>query len=132
LTTTNTLLAAHTTDFSSSRLQQNVVSTRILQALLIAMLVCGVVSILTLNPKNILPKNPCSIAAQASLVAGSSMVADLPAQAQWMGDEEFDALFMGRRYAMGWSEGVQGQGRFGVDVDLRPKERSQGGWVGWR
>lgn len=132
LTSTRTTLPAMATDFSTSRLKQNLVSTRILQGLLIAMLLCALVALLTSNPKNVLPKNPCSIAAQASLVAGSSMVADLPAHAQWMNDREFARLFEGKRYAMGWSEEGYEQGRFGVDIDLKPKQRGEGRWWGWR
>ncbi|KAH7392166.1 hypothetical protein DE146DRAFT_132725 [Phaeosphaeria sp. MPI-PUGE-AT-0046c] len=132
LTSTRTTFPATATDLSTSRLKQNLVSTRILQSLLIAMLLCALIALLTSNPKNVLPKNPCSIAAQASLVAGSSMVADLPAHAQWMNDREFVQLFEGKRYAMGWSEEGYEQGRFGVDVDLAPKQRRKGGWWNWR
>jgi hypothetical protein len=132
LTSTRTTLPATVTNTSTTRLLQNLVSTRILQSLLIAMVVCALISLLTINPKNVLPKNPCSIAAQASLVAGSLMMSEMPPEAQWMGDKEFDALFDGGRYALGWSEDRAGQGRFGVDVDLRPKEEKESGWLRWR
>lgn len=132
LTSTGTKMGAMATDFSTSRLKQNLVSTRILQGLLIAMLLCALVALLTSNPKNVLPKNPCSIAAQASLVAGSSMLAEMPAEAQWMDDREFGRLFEGKRYALGWSEEGYEQGRFGVDVDFKPKQKGEGRWWDWR
>ncbi|KAJ9617034.1 hypothetical protein H2200_000755 [Cladophialophora chaetospira] len=75
----------------------------------------------------VVPKNPCSIAAQASLVAGSSMMAGLPPEAQWMDDKEFEALFKGHRYSMGWSSGNDGKGRYCIDVSeaIRPMERKR-------
>jgi hypothetical protein len=106
-----------TATHSVMRLLQNEVSTRILQGLLACMVICTVVSLFTVRLSKILPKNPCSIAAQASLVAGSEMMSKLPPEAQWMDDKEFNALFKGERYAMGWGEGEDGKERFGIDVD---------------
>jgi hypothetical protein len=97
------------------RLQQSRVSTRILQGLLSCMFVCALVTVSTLRLTGVLPKNPCSIAALASLVAGSRMMSDIPPESQYMGDREFRTLFAGKRYTMGWSKGVDGEERFGVD-----------------
>jgi hypothetical protein len=129
LTTSRTTMPATATDFSTLRLKQNLISTRILQGLLIAMLLCALVALLTSDPKNVLPKNPCSIAAQASLVAGSSMLAGLPAEAQWMDDREFAELFEGKRYVMGWSREGYEQRRFGVEVDVSPRKRGKRRWL---
>jgi hypothetical protein len=85
------------------------------------MVACALILLLTSDPKNVLPKNPCSIAAQASFVVDSVMMRELPPEAQWMNDKDFDALFGESRYSMKWSEEVDGQGRFGIDVDLRPR-----------
>jgi hypothetical protein len=106
-----------TATHSVIRLLQNDVSTRILQGLLACMVICAVVSLSTVRLSKILPKNPCSIAAQASLVAGSEMMSRLPPEAQWMDDKEFNALFKGEKSAMGWSVGEDGKERFGIDVD---------------
>jgi hypothetical protein len=97
------------------RLQQSRVSTSILQGLLAGMFVCALVSVSMLRLTGMLPKNPCSIAAQASLVAGSRMLADIPPEAQGMGEREFEKLFVGKRYLLGWSRGADGEERFGVD-----------------
>jgi hypothetical protein len=118
----DTLIEA-TATHSVMRLLQNEVSTRILQGLLACMIICAVVSLSTVRLSKILPKNPCSIAAQASLVAGSDMMSKLPPEAQWMDDKEFNALFKGERYAMGWGVGSDGKERFGIDVD---KSQSKG------
>ncbi|KAF2124960.1 hypothetical protein P153DRAFT_117017 [Dothidotthia symphoricarpi CBS 119687] len=123
LTTENATILATATDSLTFRLKQSLISTRILQGLLIGMTVCALISLFTLKMSQVLPKNPCSIAAQASLVAGSKMMADLPAEAQHMKDKEFNALFEGARYRMGWSD-ENGAGRFGIDVDHRLRDVS--------
>jgi hypothetical protein len=114
-----------TATHSVIRLLQNDVSTRILQGLLACMVICAVVSLSTVRLSKILPKNPCSIAAQASLVAGSEMMSKLPPEAQWMEDKEFDALFKGERYAMGWGVSSDGKKRFGIDVDKSQSKESR-------
>jgi hypothetical protein len=130
LTSTNITIPAKQTSYSTHRLRQNLVSTRVLQGLLIAMIVCALISLLTIDLRNVLPKNPCSIAAQASLVAGSQMMKDLPAEAQWMSDKEFAKLFEGGRYRMGWSGDGEDE-RFGIDADARPRLQEKTGWRKW-
>lgn len=130
LTSTNTTMPAKQTSYSTHRLRQNPVSTRILQGLLTAMIICALVTLLTIDLRNILPKNPCSIATQASLVAGSQMMKDLPAEAQWMSHKEFEKLFEGGRYRMGWS-GEGEEERFGIDADARPRLQEESGWRRW-
>ncbi|KAH4044028.1 hypothetical protein HBH69_234610 [Parastagonospora nodorum] len=130
LTSTSTTIPAQQTSYSTHRLRQNLVSTRVLQGLLIAMIVCALISLLTIDLRNVLPKNPCSIAAQASLVAGSQMMKDLPTEAQWMSDKEFEKLFEGGRYRMGWS-GEGEEERFGIDADARPRVQEETGWKKW-
>jgi hypothetical protein len=132
LTTSNTTLPATRTDYSTYRLKQNLVSTRILQGLLLTMFACASIMVLTSDPKKVLSKNPCSIAAQASFVADSVMMREIPPEAQWANDKEFNALFEGSRYSMGWSEGVNGRRTFGIDMDLRPKPQKKVGWLGRR
>jgi hypothetical protein len=132
LTDSNSTLQAMATDHSTLRLHQNLISTRILQSLLIAMIVCALISLLTIDLRNVLPKNPASIAAQASLVAGSEMVRDLPVEAQRMGDKEFEKLFVGKRFRMGviGEDGIDG--RWGIDVDEGPREKKGGWWRGMK
>ncbi|KAF2652994.1 hypothetical protein K491DRAFT_718462 [Lophiostoma macrostomum CBS 122681] len=118
----NTSLSAQSTipgtatSFSTHRLVQDVASTRVLQGLLLGMMLCAIVCLFTVRLHDVVPKNPCSIAAQVSLVAGSSMMAKLPPGAQWMGDKEFDALFDGELYSMGWRSGENGDRKFVIDV----------------
>jgi hypothetical protein len=60
------------TTFDQQRLYQDTTSTYILEALLITMFVCGLIALFTLDTSPVLPKNPCSIAATASLLADRS------------------------------------------------------------
>ncbi|KAJ5182568.1 hypothetical protein N7492_000184 [Penicillium capsulatum] len=56
------------------RLVQDPTSTRFLEGLLGAMLLFGLIGTLLLNTDGVLPKNPCSIAAVASLLAHSNFL----------------------------------------------------------
>lgn len=59
---------------SRLRLVQDPASTRVLEALLGVMLLFGLIGSLLLNTDGVLPKNPCSIAAVASLLADSNFL----------------------------------------------------------
>jgi hypothetical protein len=67
-----TMATGNITTFDQQRLYQDPTSTYILEALLIIMFVCGLIALFTLDTSPILPKNPCSIAATASLLADRS------------------------------------------------------------
>jgi len=81
---------------------QNEVSTRILEGVLAAMVVCAIVALCMMRTKRVLPKSPCSIASVASFVAESKFLGSLRG-AEWCDDAElrerglFDGLF-----SMGW------------------------------
>ncbi|KAF2647254.1 hypothetical protein K491DRAFT_723600 [Lophiostoma macrostomum CBS 122681] len=104
------------TSYSRYRLTQDVASTRVLQGLLIGMMLCAIICLFTVRLHDVVPKNPSSIAAQISLVAGSSMMEKLPPGAQWMDDKEFNALFDSERYSMGWRTDANGDRKFTIDV----------------
>ncbi|KAF6820834.1 hypothetical protein CMUS01_11497 [Colletotrichum musicola] len=61
-------------DKSPVRLMQSAISTRILEGLLLAMLMCSVVVSCLSGPADILPKNPGSIASRMSLLADSTIL----------------------------------------------------------
>ncbi|KAF3006760.1 hypothetical protein E8E13_010017 [Curvularia kusanoi] len=76
------------------RLHQSAISTRILDGLLIAIAICVALSFALMNTRNILPKNPASIAATASLLSGHARMIQedvLPWNAQWYSDAEIKA-----------------------------------------
>ena len=100
------------------RLTQSAIATHILVGLLGALLLTTVVTTFTMKSSNVLPKNPCSIGAVASLLADSDFVDMMPLGAENMSDDELVACFDTYKFSMGWwagAEGEIGKRRFGVD-----------------
>lgn len=62
------------TSNTRSRLIQHAVSTRILEAMLLAMLVLGIAATFMMRTRDILLENPCSIAAMGRLLADSDIL----------------------------------------------------------
>ncbi|KAF7716412.1 Uncharacterized protein PECH_005297 [Penicillium ucsense] len=125
-------LLGNITTTNQRRLVQDATSTRILEGLLGAILILGIIGSTLLNTDRVLPKNPCSIAAVASLIADSSLL-DQFSQGLWSPDGKTpDQTFAGRRFFLGWweSEGLGGSdsgstsGRtaFTIDHTLIQKE----------
>lgn len=99
------------------RLQQSAISTRVLDGLLIAIALCIALSFFLMDTRKVLPKNPASIAAGASLIAGDARMLQskvLPEGAQWYSDAELKAkkVWDGVFFRLGWwdSEGPSEQG----------------------
>lgn len=117
-------------DGARLRLVQNAVSTRILEGLLAAMLVCGAVACVLEGKTRILPKDPGSIAAKMSLFADGEVWRDREVleelREEERGKRRREELFKGWAFRMGWwGEGEEGAGggnaeagkrRFGVDA----------------
>ncbi|KAF4535915.1 uncharacterized protein LTHEOB_12441 [Lasiodiplodia theobromae] len=117
-------------DGARMRLVQNTVSTRILEGLLAAMLVCGAVACVLEGKTRILPKDPGSIAAKMSLFADGEVWRDRVVveelREEERGGRRREELFKGWVFRMGWwGEGEEGAGggdgetgkrRFGVDA----------------
>lgn len=90
------------------RLAQHGISTRMLEAFLAGMLVCGIVASVVVVVRNTLAKEPCSIAAQISLLAVSRLVG------RWWDDAVLGSRLDGFLFGKGWWDGVR---RVGIDVD---------------
>ncbi|CAG7989560.1 unnamed protein product [Penicillium nalgiovense] len=92
-------------------LLQDAASTRILEALLTSILVLNIIGSLLTNTDHILPKNPSSIAAVASLLADSNV---LTRYEKGMGDPNEQSLgqtFFSRcRFFLGFRGNASGQG----------------------
>lgn len=120
------------------RLRQDVASTRILQALLLTMALCAGATFFLGDTSQILPKNPRTIAASASLLAGSDLLQHhIPPGSEWCSDEELEkhGIFKGLLFSMGWwrqqednvNDGDDASGsrkslRFGIDVGRAEKD----------
>ncbi|KAK5326332.1 hypothetical protein LTR70_002099 [Exophiala xenobiotica] len=95
-----------------ARVVQDQNTTRVLQAILAAMTICGAVSTFMVDTRKVLPKNPLSIAAAASLFADSKMLqlavgerkAFIPKGTEWYSNKELQrrGIFETRTYAMSW------------------------------
>ncbi|KAL1616575.1 hypothetical protein SLS54_008310 [Diplodia seriata] len=110
-------------DDNHMRLFQNAVSTRILEGVLAAMVVCAIIHFILAPNTKILPKDPGSIAAKMSLFADSQMLAQMPEATGEPGNgangrERLRDAFKGQTFSLGWWGGGEGGGtrRFGIDV----------------
>lgn len=130
------------TNPNAYRLQQSIVSTRILQGILSALALCGIIAFVSFgSTKRLLPNNPSSIAVVASLLAGSEMLsmiekrkADNDAQEGHREDP-----WAGYLFSLGWWNRPDGGRRFGIDIGRaypvewplsnRPQRRS---WLRFR
>jgi hypothetical protein len=109
------------------RLVQSLISTRILQVLLGLIVLCAIIAFYNLDTRRVLPKNPNSIAAVTSLLAGSELLNRdiIPAGAEFR-DDEFLAkrVYDGWLFSMGWWVDGSGAPRFGIDVgQYKAKDR---------
>jgi hypothetical protein len=117
------------TAFNSNqyRVVQNLVSTRILEAVLAAMFVSAAFTFFLLDTKYLLPQNPCSVGAAASFLAGSQLVdrSMMPVGSEFMSDKQVlkGGQLAGLKFAMGWWE-RGGSKRFGIDV-VDPSEEQR-------
>ncbi|KAJ5099694.1 hypothetical protein N7532_006695 [Penicillium argentinense] len=90
------------------RVVQDVTSTRLLEGLLALILALGITGSLLLNTDRILPKNPCSIASVASMLADSNFLDEFE-QGLWSPEnKQLSQAFVRHRFRLGWwgSEGV--------------------------
>ncbi|KAJ5586241.1 hypothetical protein N7450_006028 [Penicillium hetheringtonii] len=91
---------------TSNRLRviQDPVSTRILEGLLAFILVLGILGSVLLNTDRVLPKNPCSIAAVASLLVDSQFLEEFLAGAWDPEDKKLGQKFPRKVFHLGWWE----------------------------
>ncbi|TDZ99635.1 hypothetical protein C8034_v000096 [Colletotrichum sidae] len=128
---------------SARRLVQDGPSTRIAQAVL-GLLAALVLAAWVLSPgaDDLLPRNPCSIASLASLLADGNVFGLLGRGAEWMATEEVERSFMDgshrMRFRMGWETVKRRRGEEERETERgQKKERAfgisvlrGGGWGG--
>ncbi|KAK2761257.1 hypothetical protein FQN54_001779 [Arachnomyces sp. PD_36] len=100
------------------RLVQSAISTHILAGLLVFMLLCAAAAYLSMRTRDILPNDPCSIAAKASLLASSKILSEevIPSGSEWLSNEQLrmNGIFGdGSRFRLKWWDGE----RYGIDVE---------------
>ncbi|KPM46143.1 hypothetical protein AK830_g481 [Neonectria ditissima] len=111
-------LIAASVDYFIPRLTQSRVQTYVLAALLALALVLSVLALRTTYRGAALPKNPGSIAAQASLLADSTLWWRLPDGAAWMDDEDLARCLRRKTFRLGWHNagGTGGRRSYGIGV----------------
>ncbi|KAJ8112986.1 hypothetical protein OPT61_g4777 [Boeremia exigua] len=92
------------------RLHQSLLSTRILDGLLVTIALCIALSFCLMDTRKVLPKNPTSIAAGVSLIAKDARMLQsdvLPEGAQWYNDSELETkrAWDGLFFRLGWWDG---------------------------
>lgn len=114
------------------RLQQNSIPTYVLQAILLTIALSYAFSLCSMRIRRILPANPCSIAASASLLAGTKMLKRIPPRAEFLKRDSDLARLGGlddQTFSLGWWEEYSGRGKFRIDVgrcsSFLPPERTQ-------
>lgn len=101
----NTPLSGNATNPSRLRVVQDAASTHTLAALLATMLVLSIIGSVLMNTDHVLPKNPGSIAAMASLLADSNFLdhfRSLPASRDPNDGSLARTLFSNCRFHLGW------------------------------
>lgn len=99
-------------------LRQSPGSKLALQVLLGVMFACGVAAYLLVETSEVLPHDPCSIAGQASLLAGSSLCSEESVAVERPGSgSDQDAFWGSQVFSLGWWPSPVSQGgRFGIDI----------------
>lgn len=106
------------------RLKQDAAVKLTLQVMLAVMLVCGIITYLTLDGKRLLLHDPCSIAGMMSLYAGSDLTGreDLIAPgSEWNTVKEDETMWQGYLFSLGWWKTADGGWRYGIDVGMAEK-----------
>lgn len=98
-------------------LVQSPISTHILTGLLAFMLICAVIAYSTMRMRGILLNDPCSIAAKASLLGSSKILAEdvIPPGSEWLSNEQLriNGTFAEDRFRLKWWDGE----RYGIDIE---------------
>ncbi|RGP76157.1 hypothetical protein FLONG3_5400 [Fusarium longipes] len=108
------IIPAHV-DYVIPRLMQGNVQTFVLIGLLVFTLLFGILSLRTAS-RGTLAKSPGSIAAQASLLADSSLWWRLPDGAEWMEDDDLARCLRRKTFHLGWSKGASGNQQYGIYI----------------
>ena len=89
------------------------------------MWLCACIVYCLFDTKTLLPKNPCSIAAQASLLADSKFLDMIPEGTEDKTVRELMQMtpFKDHLFSLGWWDDGAGGWRFGIDVGMAGFDR---------
>jgi hypothetical protein len=97
------------------RVMQERIPTRVLEGLLGFVLLCVLIATAFIGRDKVLPKTPYSIGSRMSLLVGS-FFSQLPEMRNDMTEEKLERALEPHLFTLGWSEGVDGATRFGVEI----------------
>ncbi|KAF2152720.1 hypothetical protein K461DRAFT_313355 [Myriangium duriaei CBS 260.36] len=115
--------SAQLTDVNVLRLKQNRGPAIALEVMLAMIAVVLLIVLLLRDMRNVVPRNPCSIAGIASLLAGSRLASRevMPEGSEVLSAKQLEraGVFSGLRFRSGWqgSSGVEGKVPFLIDLD---------------
>ncbi|KAG9687355.1 hypothetical protein KCU95_g11132, partial [Aureobasidium melanogenum] len=105
---------------------QDRTSTTVLEVLLAVIFVCTITALWLFDAEQLIPKDPCSITAQASLVAGAEFLRLIPPGSQALSNTKIAQLtpFKDHLFSIGWWTQEDGTRRFGIDTgQAEPEEQ---------
>lgn len=128
-----TALPARYSNPTRERLFLNTISTRILEGVIALLVVCGITIFVLVDMSHVLPKKVGSIAAVASLLAGSRLLDEqegvIRPGMEWLSDGEIarGKMLAGWKFRMGWwNEGGRADGRRGSNAGAVANGEGQG------
>ncbi|KAG9594266.1 hypothetical protein KCV01_g10350, partial [Aureobasidium melanogenum] len=97
---------------------QDRTSTTVLEVLLAVIFICTITALWLFDAEQLIPKDPCSIAAQASLLAGAEFLRLIPPGTQALSNTKMVQVtpFRDHLFSIGWWTQEDGTRRFGIDV----------------
>ncbi|KAK4942606.1 hypothetical protein LTR10_017735 [Elasticomyces elasticus] len=101
-------LRATYTNARNMRVVQSSLSTQLLVGVLVALLICAATIFVTIDMRHVLPKPMGSVAAVASLLAGSRIVDEtsglIPKGSEYWSDKDWEksGIWQGEMFRMGW------------------------------
>ncbi|KAJ2988926.1 hypothetical protein NUW58_g3723 [Xylaria curta] len=116
---------------TTSRLSIDCTSKIVLQVILAVVIGLGILAFCLIDTESTLPRDPLSIASVMALLAGSRLCSwrYMPADAEWMDTPQFEKVFRGMSFSLGWWKMSADTGdqrdatdlRFGIDVGKADK-----------
>jgi len=106
---------------------QDRTSTTVLDILLGIIFTCTIISLLLFDSDQLVPKDPCSIAAQASLLAGAEFLRLIDPGSESLSNTKLGQTtpFSDHLFSMGWWTKEDGTRRFGIDIGQAEPEAQE-------
>ncbi|KAH0283938.1 hypothetical protein KCU62_g8649, partial [Aureobasidium sp. EXF-3399] len=116
--------------FAREIVSQDRTSTTVLEVVLGMIFICTVISLWLFESDQLVPSDPCSIAAQTSLLAGADFLRLIDSGSESLSNTKMAQTtpFKDHLFSMGWWTREDGTRRFGIDIgqaELEEQENSE-------